>query len=354
MEGSDAGSFRTTLRRTSQGKIIGHHPSVREAIETIERVAGTTCNVLVTGESGTGKELVVAALHDASPRAQGPFVAVNCGAIPETLIEDALFGHARGAFSGAAATRQGYVGAAEGGTLFLDEIGELPLALQVKILRLLQAREYTPVGESKPVKCDIRVVAATNRDLEAEVRERRFREDLYFRLNVVHVHLPPLRDRGSDVESLALFFLQHCAARVGRSGLAGFHPDAMEALRAWSWPGNIRELENAVERAVLMARNALVTVADLPRPVREHHERLVAERLGSDQPAEPPTPSIYDPPIELPEDGVDFRAAVDAYEKKLLLLALERTGGKRNQTAQLLRLNRTTLVEMLRRKNIVA
>ncbi len=360
MDGMDASSPKLTLRRTSQGKIIGHHPSIREALDTIERVAPTTCNVLVTGPSGTGKELVVAALHDASPRAQAPFVAVNCGALPENLIESMLFGHKRGAFTGAVGATEGYVGAAEGGTLYLDEIGELPITLQPKILRLLQQREYTPVGEARAIKCDIRVVAATNRDLAAEVAAGRFREDLYYRLNVVQVHLPPLCERGNDVESLALYFLQHCAARVGRAGLAGYHPDAMAAIRAWSWPGNIRELENTIERAVLLTRTPLVTLADLPAKVREHYERVAAERTPSEAAAAAEivsnapfsAASVIDPSIDLPDEGVDFRAAIEAYENKLLRMALDRTGNNRNQAAQLLRLNRTTLVEMLRRKRI--
>jgi sigma-54 dependent transcriptional regulator, flagellar regulatory protein len=364
VDGPDPSAARQTLRRTSQGKIIGRHPSVQDAIDTIERVAATTCNVLITGDNGTGKELFVAALHDASARAHGPLVPVNCGAIPKDLIESALFGHSRGAFSGAVTARSGYVGAAEGGTLFLDEIGEMPLAMQVSLLRLIQKHEYTPVGEAKALKCDIRVVAATHRDLEAEVAAGRFREDLYYRLNVVTIHLPPLRERGADVESLALFFLQHCASRVNRAGLAGFHPDAMEALRLWTWPGNVRELENAVERAVLLARSALITVADLPKAVREHYDRHVASELAAEAAATETPPSIaaapgpdalasaLDPVIEMPEDGIDFRAAVEAYENKLLRVALERTGGNRNQAASLLRLNRTTLVEMLRRKRI--
>ncbi len=360
VDGPDLTAVRQTLRRTSQGKIIGRHPSVREAIETIERVATTTCNVLITGESGTGKELFVAALHDASLRAQGPLVPVNCGAIPKDLLESALFGHTRGAFSGAVNSRSGYVGAAEGGTLFLDEIGEMPTPMQVALLRLIQKHEYVPVGEAKALKCDIRVVAATHRDLEAEVAAGRFREDLYYRLNVVTIHLPPLRARGADVESLALFFLQHCAARVNRAGLAGFDPDAMDALRAWTWPGNVRELENAIERAVLLARSALVTVADLPKAIREHYERTTA--MASTAAPEPAASALapaaevpaamLDPVVELPAEGVDFRAAVEAYENKLLRVALERTGGNRNQAASLLRLNRTTLVEMLRRKRI--
>ena len=353
MDGSDPSSPRMTLRRTSQGKIIGHHPTVREALETIERVAATTCTVLVTGESGTGKELLVAALHDASLRAKGPLVPINCGAIQESLLETELFGHAKGAFTGAYITRQGLVAAAEGGTLFLDEVGELPLAMQVKILRLLAQREYTPVGESRPVHSDIRIVAATNRDLKAEVAAGRLREDLYYRLNVVNVHLPPLRERGNDVESLALFFLQHCAAHVGRSGLAGYHPDAMEALRAYPWPGNIREFENAIQRAVLLARNALVTVTDLPKEIGAHFERT-----SSAPPPRCATPAIAPPSpapdarFDFPEEGVNFRASIEEHENRLLRAALARCNGNRNQAALLLGLKRTTLVEMLRRKRI--
>ncbi len=190
-----------TLRPTSRGKIIGQHPTIKRVLETIDRVAGSMCTVLVTGESGTGKELVVAALHDASTRRTGPMITINCGAIPVDLVESELFGHVKGAFTGAQATRRGHVARADGGTLFLDEIGELPMSAQVKLLRVLQQREYTPVGDSKAVKCDVRIVAATNRDLKAEVAAGRFREDLYFRLNVVSLRLPALRDRPGDIEA---------------------------------------------------------------------------------------------------------------------------------------------------------
>ena len=401
---NNAAPMRQTLRRTSQGKIVGHHPSIQNVIATIERVATSACTVLVTGESGTGKELVVAALHDASPRSHKPFVPVNCGAIPENLIESELFGHAKGAFTGAHATRQGRVGAAEGGTLFLDEVGELPLGVQVKILRLLQQREYSPVGESRVTKCDIRVVAATNRDLEKEVAAGRFREDLYYRLNVVHVHLPPLRERGSDIETLALYFLQHCAARVGRTGLMGYTPEAMEVLRTYDWPGNIRALENAIERAVLLANGPYISVDDLPQRVRAHRQSLVVP-VAAPAPAPAPAPVIAAPPAPvalpvrpapapvtplqppvpapfheraqndvteapvesaspvalpawtsgskpLPEEGIDLRAMVEEYENHLIRQALERTGGNKNRAAQLLGLNRTTLVEMVKRKRL--
>ena len=335
----DVRPMRPTMRPTSRGKIIGHHPSMRRVLDTIERVARSACTVLVTGESGTGKELVVAALHDASPRAAKPLVTVNCGAIPENLIESELFGHTKGAFTGAHAARQGFVAAAEGGTLFLDEVGELPLQVQVKLLRLLQQREYTPVGDSRTIKCDVRIVAATNRDLETEVAQRRFREDLYYRLNVIHIDLPALRERGDDVEVLAFHFLKTCAARAGRTDIVAFAPDALAALAAYAWPGNVRSLENTIERAVLLSAGPLITAEDLPARVLEASQASAEPASGTMQRA-------------LPEGGIDLRATVEEYENRLITQALERTGRNKNRAAQLLGLNRTTLVEMLKRKGL--
>jgi sigma-54 specific flagellar transcriptional regulator A len=326
---------RSTLRPTSRGKIVGSHPAIREIMDTISRVASSTCSVLITGASGTGKELFVAALHDASPRAGRPMVTVNCGAIPENLIESELFGHARGAFTGAHAARQGLVAAAEGGTLFLDEIGELPLALQVKILRLLQQREYSPVGDSRTLKCDIRIVAATNRDLEEEIVAGRFREDLFYRLNVIHLHLPLLRERSSDIEVLAKHFFRACAIRANRKDLLGFAPDTLQVLGSYSWPGNVRALENAVERAVLLAKGPLIQIADLPPRVRD----------------EPPLVATVTADA-LPDSGIDMRAAVGEYESQLIRQALKRTGRNKKRAAELLGVNRTTLVEMIKRKRL--
>jgi len=319
---------------TSRGKIIGRHPSIRGVLATLDRVARSNCTVLVTGESGTGKELAVAALHDASLRSKKSLVAVNCGAIPENLIESELFGHARGAFTGAHVARQGWVAAAEGGTLFLDEVGELPLPMQVKILRLLQQREYSPVGDSRAVRCDIRIVAATNRDLEAEVAAGRFREDLYYRLNVVHVHLPPLRERVEDIEVLARFFLHTCSERMERQDLVGFTDEAVAVLKAHDWPGNIRTLENAVERAVLLCEGPVIRPDDLPPKLR----RVTQQPRSTLRP--------------LPDSGIDLRLAVQEYENDMIRQALDRTRGNKNRAAQLLGLNRTTLVEMLKRKRL--
>jgi len=323
-----------TLRLTSKGKLVGKSPQLREVIQVIDRVARSACNVLITGESGTGKEMIVAALHDASPRSAAPLVTVNCGAIPESLLESELFGHAKGAFTGAISARQGRVALADKGTLFLDEVGELPLVVQVKLLRLLQQREYSPVGDDRTILSDIRVVAATNRDLEEEVAAGRFRQDLYYRLNVMHLHLPPLRERVEDVELLALHFLRTSAARVGREDLHGFSTEAFDVVKAYDWPGNVRALENAVERAVLLAAGPLITVADLPEKTRSG---------GRDVPANG---------AKLPPAGIDLRAAVDEYESNLVRQALARTGWNKNRAAQLLGMNRTTLVEMLKRKRL--
>jgi DNA-binding NtrC family response regulator len=328
---------RPTLRSTSRGKMVGQSAELLAVMATVDRVARSSCTVLVSGESGTGKEMVVSALHDASPRRDQPLVTVNCGAIAENLIESELFGHARGAFTGASAARVGRVAAAEGGTLFLDEIGELPLALQVKLLRLLQQREYSPVGETRTLKCDIRIVAATNRDLEAEVAAGRFREDLYYRLNVIHVTLPALRERADDIELLAHHFLLACSEKSGRDDLAGFTPEAMDALVSHEWPGNIRALENAIERAVLLSAGPWISADDLPPRV-----------TGVAGPASGQTVR------SLPPAGIDLRAVVEEYESNLIRQALTRTGWNKNRAAQLLGINRTTLVEMVKRKGLIS
>jgi len=329
---------RRTLRPTSRGKLIGNSPELGLAMTTIDRVARSSCTVLVTGESGTGKEVVVGALHDASTRSGGPLVVVNCGAIPENLIESELFGHAKGSFTGAHVARQGRVAAAEGGTLFLDEIGELPLALQSKLLRLLQQREYTPVGDSRTLRCDVRIVAATNRDLEAEVAAGRFREDLFYRLNVIHVHLPALRERSGDVELLIGHFFDVCKERTGREDLESISAEALATLVAYEWPGNIRELENAMERAVLLTLGTTITEQDLPPRIR------AARQAAAPAPAPVASP--------LPDGGIDLRAAVEEFESVLVRQALDRTGWNKNRAAMLLGINRTTLVEMVKRKKL--
>jgi len=318
----------------SMAGVVGRSRSLVEVYRLVDRVAPTNCTVLVTGESGTGKELVAKAVHEASPRAGRPFVAVNCGAIPEALLESELFGHVRGAFTGAHATKLGRLAVAQGGTVFLDEVGELPLSLQVKLLRVLQAHEYSPVGDSKTHKADVRVVAATNVDLERACAEGKFREDLLYRLNVLHIALPPLRDRREDIPLLAEYFVGASCERMRRSRLS-ISESALQVALGYDWPGNVRELENSLERAVLLCMGDEILPADLPA--------RVAARAVERRPAAAP---------DLPAAGTDLRAAVEAFENNLIRQALERTGWNKNQAARLLGLNRTTLVEMLKRKRL--
>jgi transcriptional regulator with PAS, ATPase and Fis domain len=319
-------------RPTSMVNVMGESEQILDVYRMVDRVAPSMCTVLITGESGTGKELVARAVHRASPRVDKPFVAVNCGAIPENLLESELFGHARGAFTGAHASKAGRITTAQGGTLFLDEIGELPLALQVKLLRVLQSHEYSPVGDTRTLHADVRVVAATNIDLEAAVESGAFREDLYYRLNVIHVALPALRDRPDDIPGLVNHFVVQAAKRVGKLGVT-VSPAAMRLFASWSWPGNVRELENIVERAVILCTGTTIECADLPPRVRG----LGTEKRSNN---------------DLPDAGLDLRRAVETFENDLIRQALERTGWNKNQAARLLGLNRTTLVEMIKRKRL--
>jgi transcriptional regulator with PAS, ATPase and Fis domain len=316
--------------------VIGRSEGLLDVFRVIDRVADTNCTVLITGESGTGKELVARAVHDSSHRASSPFIAVNCGAIPEALLESELFGHAKGAFTGAHAAKQGRIAQAQNGTLFLDELGELPLALQVKLLRVLQTREYSPVGDNRVLRADVRIVAATNVDLEQAARAGTFREDLYYRLNVIHVSVPPLRDRVGDVPVLAEHFLSLARQRTARSGVRTISDAAVQLLEQYNWPGNVRELENTIERAVLLARGEEIIPRDLPARV-----------CGLPSEQRPGT-------SRLPDAGIDLRNAVESFENGLIRQALERTKWNKNQAARLLGLNRTTLVEMLKRKRIEA
>jgi DNA-binding NtrC family response regulator len=319
---------RAERPQPKERRVIGG-AQLQHLLTTVQSVADTDATVLITGESGTGKELVARLLHEASLRALGPFVAVNCGAIPEALLESELFGHAKGAFTGATQSRAGRFALAERGTLFLDEIGDVPLAAQVKLLRVLQERTFEVLGESTPRKSNVRVIAATHRDLAKMAADGRYREDLYYRLNVVGIHLPALRERSEDIPLLAEHFRLAANERHGRS-VAGIAADAMATLQAHAWPGNIRELANVIERMVIMKRTGTLTVADLPAG-------LGAARKG------PADPHI------LPESGLDLRQTVSELEGSLIDQALQRTGGNKNAAAQLLGLNRTTLVEKLRR-----
>jgi two-component system response regulator HydG len=249
------------------GSLIGNAPSFRTVLDALSQAAPTSATVLLSGESGTGKELAARMLHELSPRARGAFVPINCAAIPETILESELFGYEKGAFTGAAGRKEGRFERAHGGTLFLDEVGEMPPSVQVKLLRVLQDGVVERLGGTQPVQVDVRIVAATNKDLAAEVRAGRFREDLFYRLNVVAVRLPPLRERREDIPLLASAFLRKLAQKNGKA-LTGFTPDALAALESYRWPGNVRELEHAVERAVVLSRGELIDEADLPEVVR--------------------------------------------------------------------------------------
>ena len=314
--------------------MLGSDAALLPALTMLAKVADAGCTVLITGESGTGKELAARSLHAGSSRAKKPFVAVNCAAIPANLVESELFGHARGSFTGATNARVGRFAQADGGTILLDEIGEMEPAVQAKLLRLIQDGELYPVGEETPTQIDVRVLAATNRDLEREVAAGRFRADLFWRLNVIPVELPPLRDRASDIVPLAQHFMARANERNKRA-VAGFDPPALTLLESYRWPGNIRELENVIERAVIVKGRGTIGVADLPPAIRS-----------------PRTPTPKETPIVLPEDGTDLRAMLEAVEARMIEEALERTNGNKNRAAELLGLNRTTLVEKLRRKRV--
>ena len=320
---------------------IGNHEKLLACFDIIDRVADTDCSVLLTGESGTGKELAARAVHNSSPRRSRPFVPVNCGAIPENLIESELFGHARGSFTGATNARTGKFLSADGGTIFLDEIGELPLSMQAKLLRVLQEREITPVGADRSLSVDVRVVAATNRDLDQMVAEGKFREDLLYRINVIVVELPSLRERPTDIPELVHHFIRKCNERRGRN-VSGIEPDAMDALCELPWPGNVRQLENTLERMVILRATDELQYEDIPEKLR-----TVAPKRALAQTREAP----IDQP-ELPGDGIDLRDAVERFENALIKQALERSGWNKNRAATLLQLNRTTLVEKLKKKDL--
>jgi DNA-binding NtrC family response regulator len=325
------GRKSTAPAASTDKAMIGEVPPFRRVLDAIDSVAETEATVLLTGESGTGKEVVARTIHNASRRASGPFVAVNCGAIPEALLESELFGHAKGAFTGATHSRAGRFALAEGGTLLLDEIGDMPLGFQVKLLRVLQERQVEVLGEGVSRPVDVRVIAATHRDLPAMVGEGAFRQDLYYRLNVIEMHLPPLRERKGDIPLLVEHFLQAANARHSRQ-VRGVTAGVLQLFEGYAWPGNIRQLANVIERMVVLRRSGDLDVGDLPPEI-----------------AAPPT-ARSQASAALPQGGIDLRQAVAELEDSLIAQALARTGGNRNAAAQLLGLNRTTLVEKLKRR----
>jgi two-component system response regulator AtoC len=311
--------------------IVGHSAAVRETLAVARKAARHPTTVLVTGESGTGKELVARLVHRHSPRAEAPFVAVNCGAIPEALLESELFGHARGAFTGASAERRGLFEEAHGGTLFLDEIGELPVALQVKLLRALQEGEVRRVGDNASRAVDVRVIAATSRDLESETAAGRFRPDLYYRINVVRLHLPPLRERREDVPELVRHFATACARRFAMPQ-RGVSPQAMRLLMEYDWPGNVRELENVIERALVLAEGPEIGVEQLHPSVRGAGAGSNGAGQGTGE----------------AEADLSIKRRTESLERELIRRALDKTGGNRTRAAQLLELSHRALLYKIR------
>ncbi|MFO7774386.1 MAG: sigma-54 dependent transcriptional regulator [Candidatus Hydrogenedentota bacterium] len=311
-------------RRGNLNNIIGKSPPIEKVRDMIRRVAQLPSTVAIHGESGTGKELVARGIHQLSPRAEKPFVAINCGGMPENLLESELFGHKKGSFTGAIEEKEGLFVVADGGTLFLDEIGEMPAQLQVKLLRVLDNSEVMPVGGTSPVKVNVRIISATNRDLEQMAGEGRFREDLYYRLNVIPLTVPPLRERSDDVPLLVSYFGQRHAEKLGRPEVR-VSDEAMNAMRTFKWPGNVRELENVMERAVALCANGVVDVSDLPLSLQ--HYVAAPERTVTD----------------LPEEGVDLEAMISGIEIKLIQQALEKTKYSQVKAAKLLGLTTRSL-----------
>jgi two-component system response regulator AtoC len=329
-----------TWRAQFAPEISGESPSIVDALTTLQRVADCNVGIMITGETGTGKEMFARVIHRASARRGRPFVAVNCAAIPETLLETELFGHIKGAYTGATNARPGRFMTANEGTIFLDEIGDMSLAAQAKLLRVLEERVVNPVGSDADIPVDVRVVAATHRNLEEMVAQGKFRADLFFRLTVVPIQLPPLRERHDDIQRLAELFVARSCARVGRR-IDFIDPAARTALADHAWPGNVRELAHVIERAVLLARRPHLTVEDLRLPMSQ----LRSRPAGTDAP-----PIVDETVAAVATDScLDLRTALEQVERDLITRALQRANGNRTEAAALLGLNRTTLVEKLRK-----
>ncbi len=308
--------LRTELRSQSRNRrVIGNSSAMQRVFDLVSQVADSRANVLVTGESGTGKEMIARAIHEIGERRDGPFITVNCAAIPENLLESELFGHMRGSFTGALHNKEGLFELAQGGTIFLDEVGDLPLALQVKVLRVIQEKSFRRVGGTHDQQVDVRIVSATNRRLEEEVAAGRFREDLYYRLNVIEIPLPSLRERRDDIELLVDHFIEKYARELGKE-VKGLDDAAMAKLASYRFPGNVRELENVIERAVALTRGPVIQVESLPRSVLEREGPVASARI--------------------PREGVDLDRMMEDYERSLILEALRPAGGVKKKAARLL------------------
>jgi len=353
-------------------EIVGRGPAMAKVLETVHKISRSDGSVLILGESGTGKDMIARAVHRLSTRSDQPFIALNCSAIPETLLESELFGYEKGAFTGADRARQGYFEQAHRGTLFLDEIGDMPLTLQAKLLRVLQEKKYTPLGGKGFREADVRIVAATNTDLHAAIANKSFRQDLYFRLNVLPVHIPALRERMEDVRDLLTHFIE-----INNSKAAApcfFSDELVRLLCDYRWPGNVRELQHLVERLVVLKGDGAIDIDDLPRELLRQidEDQLSAAAAAVQAPVRPeraaplnartamPLPRPGLPQVELPRnfsqlpaEGIDLAQFIEDLENDLIRQALERTGNNRNQAAKLLGLNRTTLVERIKKRRIV-
>jgi two-component system response regulator PilR (NtrC family) len=340
----EAGYLRRELRRlTGQDNIIGHSPKMRAIFEMVQTVAPQSSRVLITGETGTGKELIARAVHENSPRAQQPFITINCGAFPETLLESELFGYMKGAFTGANENRQGLFNAANGGTLFLDEIGNMSLPMQVKLFRVLQEGKVRPLGSNEETEIDVRVIAATNKDLDKAIAAGEFREDLYYRLSVIPIQLPPLRERRDDIPLLARAFLERFRKSMEKP-IEGISPDAMQLLEAYDWPGNVRELENTMERSVALETGNLISVAVLP-------EKVSRQDMPPGQ-MSPAAPNSFDSPPQIPEGGFDLVKHMQQTERGYLVAALEVCGGVGTRAAELLRMSYRSFRHYSKKYNI--
>jgi transcriptional regulator with GAF, ATPase, and Fis domain len=330
----------------NQSPFVGDSPAIHQIYRAIEKVSQIDSTVLITGESGTGKELVARAIHESSPRAMRQMVVVNCGAIPSELLEAELFGHVKGAFTGATASRMGRFEMANGGTIFLDEVGELPLHLQVKLLRVIQTKQFEAVGSSKTIDVDVRIIAATNRDLEKAVANREFREDLFYRLNVIPIKIPALRERTGDIELLTRHFVAQFNRLTGNT-VAVPQGQVMDALKAYGWPGNVRELENLMERLVILKGEGEIDLGDLPSKVFRTFAETQPDADGA-------VSAEWDfPKMLLPNSGIDLKTIVAAFENHLIDQALARTNNNKNRASELLQMNRTTLVEKLRKRGMI-
>jgi two-component system response regulator PilR (NtrC family) len=326
-------SLKEQLRqRFAFDNIIGKSKPMQQVYELIQLAAPAKSNILILGESGTGKELVAKAIHHHSRRAEGPFITVNSGSLPADLLESNLFGHVRGAFTGAVTSKKGLFELANGGSIFFDEIGNIPIETQSKLLRVMQEKEFMRLGGIETIRVDVRIIAATNADLEAAVHQGQFREDLFYRLHVITIGLPPLRKRTEDIPLLAQHFLAHYA-RENEKPIREIAPQAMQLLLDYPWPGNVRELENVVERAVVLSTGEMLGVDLLPPSVRQPESVLL-------------------PPPSLPSNGFSFKDAVSEYERQLIIKALQSSGGVQKRAAELLQVKPTTLHEMMKRLNI--